>query len=364
MTAVEDLVARGVSGVLEVTGSPSGAIYLDGGHIAYAQASWVAGLGAQLRAISPALAALGEPPAGQDADDAAFAGLAVRGGYLTPARVHELIRSIVVDAFLVLTIPFAPDSPVAAIRFTATRTYWTDMFPRLSIDLVRQEACRRAEQMAELGLAPTTTVVPRDLTAPAAVLTREQWAMACQIGDRSSARDLALQRGASLSDTIQCLGSLVRAGLCTPVRAAGRGPLGAPGPDWIAPGQSAPGQSDPGPMMPDWIAPEQSPAPQSAAPQGPAPQSAGRQSAMPLSAPVLSAPPLAPPAPAPERPRPALEHQRPALEQPRPAMEQLPPRRRTDGARDRLDRHVPPGAGLPPSVDILRQVLSGLRKLA
>ena len=39
MTAVEDLMAREASGVLEVTGNPSGAFYLDGGRIAFARAS-------------------------------------------------------------------------------------------------------------------------------------------------------------------------------------------------------------------------------------------------------------------------------------------------------------------------------------
>ena len=60
MTALEDLVIREASGVLEVTGSPSGAVYLDGGRIAFARASWVPGLAARLGAVSPALAGLGE----------------------------------------------------------------------------------------------------------------------------------------------------------------------------------------------------------------------------------------------------------------------------------------------------------------
>jgi len=53
-------------------------------------------------------------------------------------------------------------------------------------------------------------------------LTREQWAVACQIGDHASARDLAARRGAALIGTLECLGSLTRVGLCTPVRAVGR----------------------------------------------------------------------------------------------------------------------------------------------
>ena len=225
MTALRDLVTREASGVLDVTGSPSGAIYLDGGRIAFARASWVPGLAARLRAISPALAGFEEVPPGReadDADDAAVAGLALQRGYLTAAGLHELIRSVVVDAFLVLTIPFAMDSPVAAIRFTSTRTHGTEMFPRLGIDLVRAEALRVAERMAEHGLAPTTALVRCELRAPAAVLTQDQWAVACQIGDHATALDLAARRGAALSDTLECLAGLIRAGLCAPVRVAGR----------------------------------------------------------------------------------------------------------------------------------------------
>ena len=39
MAAVEDMAARQASGVLAVTGSPSGAFYLDGGRIAFARNS-------------------------------------------------------------------------------------------------------------------------------------------------------------------------------------------------------------------------------------------------------------------------------------------------------------------------------------
>jgi hypothetical protein len=222
MTAIEDLVAREASGILEVTGDPSGAFYLDGGRIAFARASRVPGLAARLRAVCPALSDPAEPSTGQDTDDAAIAELAVQRGYLTPADLHELIRSIVVDAFLVLTTPMVTDSSVA-IRFVSTRTDWTEMFPRLGIDLVRGEALRIAERMAEHGLAPATAVARCDLRAPAAVLTRDQWAVASQIGGHVTALDLAARRGAALSGTLECLASLTRAGLCAPVRVSGPG---------------------------------------------------------------------------------------------------------------------------------------------
>src|ERR1700688_254966 len=115
MAVVEDLGARGASGVLEVKGNPSGAIYLDHGHIAFAWASWAPGLVARLRGVLPSPAELQDLLSGRDTDDAAVAALAVQCGYLTAAALHELIRSIVVDAFLVLTIPLAVDSTVASI---------------------------------------------------------------------------------------------------------------------------------------------------------------------------------------------------------------------------------------------------------
>jgi len=322
MTAVEDLAAREASGVLEVTGDPCGAIYLDGGQIAFARASWVPGLAARLRSVAPALGALAEMSSGRDADDAAIAGQAVQRGYLTPGGLHELIRSIVVDAFLVLTIPLTADSRVAAIRFTSTRTYWTELFPRLDLGLVRGEAVRRAERMAEHGLAPTTAVALRDLRAPAAVLTREQWAVACQIGEHASALDLAARRGAALYDTIDCLGRLTQAGLCGPVRVSGRGRSLT-----RAPGRVPPARQPSGYPVGQ---PSGHPVGQ---PSGlPAGFPAGHSSGLPAGPPAVS-----------------------------PRVERLPVRQ---AGQDAPARHEWPGGAPSPTADVLRQVLSGLRKLS
>lgn len=239
VTVVEDLAGRGASGILEVSGNPSGTVYLDDGRIVFAGASWVPGLAARLRGLRPPLAGLSDLAPGREADAAAVAGLALQRGYLTLPALHDIIKSIVVDAFLVLTVPLAMDAPVAAIRFTSTRTYWAEVFPRLGSGQVRGEALRTAERMAQHGLAPTTVVAPCDLRAPATVVTREQWAVACQIGGHASARDLAARRGAALSDTLESLGGLVRAGLCAPVRVSRRGHLPAPVPGQL-PGPASP----------------------------------------------------------------------------------------------------------------------------
>ena len=219
MVAVEELRARGASGVLEVTGVPSGAIYLEGGRITFARASWVPGPAARLRGLQPLPAELAELLASRGGeDDAAVAAHIARHGYLTTDALQELIRSIVIDVVLVLTIPLAVDSAGATIRFASTRGYWPDTFPRLEVGSVRAEAGRRAQRMAQFDLAPTTTVGLHWLRLPAAVLTSEQWAIARQLTGPASAQELALRSGAGLADTMECLGGLMRAGLCAPVR--------------------------------------------------------------------------------------------------------------------------------------------------
>jgi hypothetical protein len=181
MAVVDDLGAQGASGVLEVKGDPAGAIYLDGGQIAFAGASWAPGLLPRLAGLRPSPAGLQRLLAERDAEDAAVAAQAVQRGYLTAAGLHALIRSIVVDAF-------------------------------------RREAARRADAIARSGLGPTTAVALRELRAPSAVLTREQWAVASQLTGNASARDLALRQGTALADMTECLCSLTRAGRCSPVR--------------------------------------------------------------------------------------------------------------------------------------------------
>jgi hypothetical protein len=224
MASVEELGMQSASGVLEVAGNPvagnpSGAIYLEAGRITFAQASWIPGLAARLGGIRPVPDGLTEVLADWgDEGDAAIAARVIRRGCLTIPRLHELIRSIVADALVVLTIPLAMDWTLAAVRFTATGAYLSGAFPRLDIAPVLREAARRAERMADRGLSPTTAVALHHRRLPAAILTREQWTVACQISGPASAQELAFRCGIALADTMECLDSLIRAGLCTPVR--------------------------------------------------------------------------------------------------------------------------------------------------
>jgi hypothetical protein len=75
---------------------------------------------------------------------------------------------------------------------------------------------RLAERVARYNLARTEPVQLCDLGGPAAVLSREQWAVACAIDGTRSVQDLAWQCGLALYDAMERVGGLVQAGVCAP----------------------------------------------------------------------------------------------------------------------------------------------------
>jgi hypothetical protein len=238
VTAVlESLARQRASGVLEIDGNPAGAIYLDRGQITYAQASWAPDLAARFCASQrpPAdVRALlladpdgrgpdGRSPAGHGEDTRSPAGGAPGGRDLgaillscvSRAELQALLRSVIVDAVLALTVPLSGDAAVSGIRFEAPRSHWASAFARLPLDSVREEAAGRAARLARYPVRRTSTVSLRDLDRDAMVLTREQWAIASRIGRTSTVRDLAWRSGLALCDTMECVARLVRAGVCT-----------------------------------------------------------------------------------------------------------------------------------------------------
>jgi hypothetical protein len=239
VTAVLDSLARQrASGVLEIDGNPAGAIYLDSGQITYAQASWVPDLAARFCASQRPPAdvralLLGTGPDGRGADGCGADGCGADGrgpaggapagrdlgaillSCASRAELQALLRSVIVDAVLALTVPLSGDAAVSGIRFEAPRSHWASAFARLPLDSVREEAVCRAARLARYPVNRTSTVSLRDLDRDAMVLTREQWAIASRIGRTSTVRDLAWRSGLALCDTIECVARLVRAGVCT-----------------------------------------------------------------------------------------------------------------------------------------------------
>jgi hypothetical protein len=248
-TVLESLAAQRSSGVLEIDGDPAGVIYLDQGQVTYAQASWVPDLAARFCASQ-------QPPAdvralllgGNPGRDPGAALLSC----VSRAELQALLRSAIVDAIIALTVPVA-GSAVSGIRFEAPRAHWASAFARLPLDSVREEAACRAARLARYQVSRASIVSLRDMDQGSMVLTREQWAIASRIGRTSTVRDLAWRSGLALCDTIECVGRLIRAGLCTlvaapaasaPPSAAGAAvpapgvpeplPGGVPGPTWPA----------------------------------------------------------------------------------------------------------------------------------
>jgi hypothetical protein len=227
---LESLCRKGASGVLEVEGNPAGAIYLDQGQITFARSSWVPDLTARLCGALRPSPELRTFLRGSDQSDRNSGALLVRRGYMSENDLRSILRSAVIDALIVLTMPLIGGSSVLDIRFEAPSAHWAAAFLRLSLESVQPDVSRRAAQMARAGIAHTAPVALRDLDRPSAMLTRSQWAIASRVDGALTPRDLARQSGLSLYETITSLGALIRRGLCAP---AG---LASPGGDQPAPG--------------------------------------------------------------------------------------------------------------------------------
>ena len=210
-TVLERLAAQRASGVLEIDGDPAGVIYLDQGQVTYAQASWVPDLAARFCASQQPPAdvralLLGGDPGGDPGT--------VLLSCVSRAELQALLRSVIVNAIIALTVP-PSGAAVSGIRFEAPRAHWASAFARLPLDSVREEAVCRAAELARYQVSRSSTVSLRDMDQGSMVLTREQWAIASRIGRTSTVRDLAWRSGLALCDTIECVGRLIRAGLCT-----------------------------------------------------------------------------------------------------------------------------------------------------
>ena len=135
-------------------------------------------------------------------------------------QLRAIVRSAVVDAVLVFSVPVGGQSFVSDIRFQVPGVHWAGSYFRLPVDLVQAEAADRAERMARQGLAYTAALQLRDLDLASAVLTPRQWAVACEIDGTRSAQDLAWRCGLALYETVECVGEMVRAGMCAPIPAS------------------------------------------------------------------------------------------------------------------------------------------------
>jgi hypothetical protein len=243
-----------VSGVLEIEGNPDGAVYFDQGEITFARASWIPDLGTRLRGALPLTTDL-EDVLGQDelgrATGAGDLGAAlIQRNLIARDGLAALLRSVILDAVLALTLPLADSSAVSDIRFEAPGAHWAAGFGRLSVASVRAEAAALGGELTRYGLAYTTPVRLCDLAEGSAMLSREQWASACRISDPASPLDLAWRHGMALYEALGCVGELVEAGLCAPCP-PDAGPVA---PDGAGPATTGTGATGTAPARPGWEA--------------------------------------------------------------------------------------------------------------
>ena len=125
-----------------------------------------------------------------------------------------MLRSVVIDALIVLTMPLADETSVTATSFPPAATHWARGYCRLKANSMRAVAAKRSSGLARCGLAVNTRLELRDLAHPCAVLSKEHWAMASRIDGNLSIRDLARECGIPLYDAIDRVCYLSGKGLC------------------------------------------------------------------------------------------------------------------------------------------------------
>ena len=116
---------------------------------------------------------------------------------------------------IALTAPMAAGRFVATTRFAPRESHPAGSMLRLSIESVWAEVARRARQLARHDIPLEARPQLSDLRHHGTIVKREQWAVACKINGVATVRELAWRNGFALHDTIEWVGELVEAGLCT-----------------------------------------------------------------------------------------------------------------------------------------------------
>jgi hypothetical protein len=238
------------TGVLRIDGSPNGAIYLDGGRITFGESSGAPGIGVRLTG-SRRLPESQWRMLTADRPTAKTGELLVEQGLVTRDELKTILRSATLDAIIALTVPAAAapaetaPTPVApadtgsaaagpppvSFKFIARQRHWAGSVIRLDFGTVRGEITRSAGRPAQERIEPVACPKLSDARRAWAIVSREQWLVACWIDGRTSVWDLAWRNGFALTDTCDRVSELVSQGLCIMVdpsertRASGPAPL-------------------------------------------------------------------------------------------------------------------------------------------
>ena len=109
---------------------------MDKGLITFARASWIPDLTARLSSAITPDAQCRDQLRGADQPERDIGAALLRHRALSPDKLQAIVRSAVIDAVVVLTVPLADESFVSDIRFRAPSAHWAAAYSRLRVDAV------------------------------------------------------------------------------------------------------------------------------------------------------------------------------------------------------------------------------------
>ncbi len=140
--------------MLEIAGDPGGTIYVRNGRLTFAESPAVPDLRARLLSSQRVSAQQWRQLTEAGGARGSIGALLVGRGLLTRPELQVLLRSMVLDALLALTVPRLKEPPLAKeptvtrARFTMGRSHWAEAVLSLEVRAVLAELERKAGQLA------------------------------------------------------------------------------------------------------------------------------------------------------------------------------------------------------------------------
>jgi hypothetical protein len=210
------VLARGeASGALEINGQPGGIVYLSAGRLTFAESPAVPDLGARLIRSGRIQPDVWDQLARESRPDGAIAGALVARGIVTAAGLQRLLQSITLDALLALTTPFAGECAVAGIWFAPQRSHWAEAALAMDVAFVRTYLDHMTQRLAWYDIPARGCPRLTGAGHPEGLVHRDQRAIVGQIDGRTTVAELAWRGGFALHETVESIGRLVHAGMCT-----------------------------------------------------------------------------------------------------------------------------------------------------
>lgn len=209
------LARRGASGAIEISGRPGGIIYLNRGRLTFAESPAVPDLGTRLVRSGRLQPEAWDRLIRQSRPDGAVAAALIAGGIATEAGLQQLLQSVTLDAMLALTTPFAGQGSVAGTWFAPRRSHWAEAVLAMDVTSVQAYLEHMTQRLAWYNV--TSRWCPRLSGAgrPDWLVHRDQRAIVGRIDGRTTVGELAWRGGFALHETMESVGRLVHAGLCT-----------------------------------------------------------------------------------------------------------------------------------------------------